>query len=102
MPFFASKMILLAPDDLERPIDLLDEQQPDHLVGKGHAGKGEALPRRRNDCRRQTESAPDQERDVAVPGRAEPGDIFRQFFRGGGLPRHIEHDQIGGRRHFFQ
>ena len=74
--FRLSPMILLAPRDLECPIDLLHEQQPDHLVGEGHTGKGKTLPRRCDHRRRQAESATDQKRDVAVPGRTERGDFF--------------------------
>lgn len=34
-------MVLLAPADFERPINLLDEQQTNHLMRKGHLRKAQ-------------------------------------------------------------
>ena len=64
-------------------------------------GKRQALPSRPGHCRRQAERAADDKSNVTMPGCAEHGDFFRQLFRGRGLPRHIQHDQIAGLRHFF-
>jgi len=52
-------MIRFSPKDSERPVYLLDKQQPRHRVGKGHGGKGEAQVAPGTDFGRETEIATD-------------------------------------------
>ena len=49
VPFPSLPVVFLPPVDFKGAVDLLDEQQADHLVGKGHAGKAQFLVGRLTD-----------------------------------------------------
>ena len=87
-------MIRFSPDDLESPVDLLDEQQADHLVGKGHAGEGEFEIGPLAQLRGQAEGAADEKDDVAFAVLSTAVDMGGEFFGRQVLSKHIEDNAI--------
>ena len=87
-------MIRFAPAYLKCPINLLHQQQPHHLVGKGHTGKGEFEIGPLAQLRGQAEGAADKKNDVAFAVQSAAIDMGGEFFGGQVLSKYIENDAI--------
>ena len=87
-------MIRFSTANFISPINLLDQQQPHHLVSKGHAGEGEFEIGPLAQLRSQAESAADEEDDVAFAVQSAAIDMGGEFFGGQVLSKYIENDAI--------
>ena len=87
-------MIRFAPANLVSPINLLDQQQAHHLVGKCHAGEGEFEIGPLAQLRGKAKGTADKKDNVAFSVQSATIDMGREFFGGQVLSKHIEDDAI--------
>ena len=87
-------MIRFVTTNLKRPINLLHQQQPYHLVGKGHAGEREFEIGPLAQLRGQAEGAADKKDDVAFAVQGAAIDMGGEFFGRQVLSKYIENDAL--------
>ena len=87
-------MVVFVTANFISPINLLHQQQPHHLVGKGHTGEGEFEIGPLAQPRSQAEGAADEKYDVAFAIESAAIDMGGEFFGGQVLSKHIENDAI--------
>ena len=87
-------MVVFVTTNLKRPINLLHQQQPHHLVGKGHSGEGKFEIGPLAQLRGQAESAADKKDDVAFAVQSAAIHMGGEFFGGQVLSKHIQDDAI--------
>lgn len=89
-------VVSFPPTYLERPVELLDEEQPNHLVGEGHGGEGEGFFGGGGDGGGEAEGAADDEGEVAGPGQGQSVQAGGQGLGGEAGAADVEDDEVAG------
>ena len=88
-------MIRLPPDDLERAVNLLGQDEAHELVRVGDAPEGQLDVRSAKDGVGQAEAAADDEYDLALAVGGQPGQMVRKLFGRPQCPVDRQSDDMG-------
>ena len=89
-------MVRFTAADFEGAVELLDEEEPDHLVGEGEGGEGELFGSRGQDGGGEAEGAADDEGEVAFAGEGEGVEPGGEVFGGEAGAAAVEDDEVAG------
>ena len=95
-------MIFFPAVNLEGAVNLFDEQQPYHLMRKGHLRKAQPVICCLAYLLGQAKGTANQKGDITAAGKPQLVDGCRQFLLGFLLAEHIQNKEVTALRHQLQ